>query len=62
MRKVKREPFDPAELLITQEAMAIYVPEALQTGSAAFLADTLDVTACADDMARNARQAGTDRC
>lgn len=37
--------FDPAEYLDTNESIAAYMTEALETGDPAFIADALDVVA-----------------
>jgi probable addiction module antidote protein len=57
----RTRPFDPADYLTTEEAMAEYVSVALATSDPAFIADSLGVVARAKGMAKVARQAGLGR-
>lgn len=61
MRKAKTKPFDPAEYLDTDEAIAAYMTDALESGDAAFVADALGVVARARGMSEVAREAGVSR-
>ena len=58
---VRTKRFDPADYLTTDEALAEYINAALETGDAAFIADSLGVVARAKGMAKVARQAGLGR-
>lgn len=58
---IRTRPFDPADYLTTDEAMAEYINTALATGDPAFIADSLGVVARAKGMAKVARQAGLGR-
>ena len=58
---LKTRPFDPAAFLDSEEGMAGYVTEALETGDASFIADALGVIARARGMAQVARDAGLSR-
>ncbi len=53
--------FDPAEYLDSDEAIAAYMTEALETGDPAFMADALGVVARARGMSEVARRAGLSR-
>jgi probable addiction module antidote protein len=53
--------FDPAEYLDSDEAVAAYMTEALETGDPAFVADALGVVARARGMSEVARRAGLSR-
>jgi probable addiction module antidote protein len=53
--------FDPTEYLDSDEAVAAYVTEALETGDPAFVADALGVVARARGMSEIARRAGLSR-
>jgi probable addiction module antidote protein len=53
--------FDPAEYLDSDEAIAAYMTEALETGDPAFVADALGVVARARGMSEVARRAGLSR-
>jgi probable addiction module antidote protein len=57
----KTKPFDPADYLTTDAAVAAYLSEAMQTGDSAFIADALGVVARARGMTRVAREAGVAR-
>jgi len=61
MSPVKTKPFDPAEYLDTNEGIATYMTEALETGDPAFVADALGVIARARGMTEVAREAGVSR-
>jgi probable addiction module antidote protein len=58
MSKVKTKPFDPAEYLESNEAIAAYMSDALESGDAAFVVDALGVVARARGMSEVAREAG----
>lgn len=58
---LETRPFDPATFLDSEEGMAAYMTEALETGDAAFIADALGVIARARGMAQVARDAGLSR-
>lgn len=58
---LETQPFDPAAYLDSEEAMAAYMNEALETGDAAFIADALGVIARARGMSQVARDAGLSR-
>ena len=58
---MKTRPFDPAEYLDSDEAIAAYMTEALETGDPAFVADALGVVARARGMGEVARRAGLSR-
>jgi probable addiction module antidote protein len=53
--------FDPADYLTTDEALAEYINVALETGDAAFIADSLGIVARAKGMTKVARQTGMGR-
>lgn len=57
----KLTPYDPAEDLATDEAMATFMAEALQTNDAAYIAHALGVVARAKGMAQIAGQTGLSR-
>lgn len=59
--RTKTHPFDPAEHLGTPEAQAEYISAALETGDAAFIADSLGVVARARSMSQLARDTGLRR-
>ena len=61
MNTVKTKPFDPAEYLDNDEAIASYMTDALKTGDPAFVADALGVVARARGMSDVARQASVSR-
>lgn len=61
MSKVKTKPFDPAEYLDDDDAIAAYMTDALESGDAAFVADALGVVARARGMSEVAREAGVSR-
>ena len=58
---VKTEPFDAARYLRTEEAQAELLNDALDSGSAAYVAQALGVIARARGMAAVAREAGVMR-
>ena len=58
---IKTRPFDPAEFLDSDEAIAEYINAALETGDAAFVADAFGVVARAKGMASIARDAKLSR-
>jgi probable addiction module antidote protein len=61
MNILKTKPFDPAEYLDNDEAIASYMTDALETGDPSFVADALGVVARARGMSEVARQAGVSR-
>jgi probable addiction module antidote protein len=61
MSKVKTRLFDPAEYLDSDEGIAAYMSDALESGDAAFVADALGVVARARGMSEVAREAGVSR-
>jgi probable addiction module antidote protein len=58
---VRTRPFDPANYLTTDKAMAGYMSEALDTNDPAFIADALGVVARARGMSQVARDTGLSR-
>lgn len=58
---VKTTPFDPAEYLDSQEAMAEYMSAALESGDPAVIADALGVVARAKGMTQIAKESGLGR-
>jgi probable addiction module antidote protein len=58
---LKTKPFDPADYLTSDTAVATYLSEAMETGDPAFIADALGVVARARGMTRVARDAGVAR-
>lgn len=61
MSKTMTRPFDPAVYLETDEALAAYLTEALESGDAAFIADALGIAARARGMSQVAKDAGLSR-
>ncbi len=61
MSAEKTKPFDPAEYLDNNEAIAAYMTDALETGDPSFVADALGVVARARGMSEVAREAGVSR-
>lgn len=61
MKALKTKPFDPADYLDNDEAIAAYMTEALETGDSAFVSDALGVVARARGMTEVARAAGVSR-
>jgi len=59
--RTRTQPADPAEHLGTPEAQAEYISAALETGDAAFIADSLGVVARACGMSQLARETGLRR-
>ena len=57
----KLSPYDPAEDLGSDEAIAIFMAEAFQTNDAAYIAHALGVVARAKGMAQIAAQTGLSR-
>lgn len=53
--------FDPAEMLDTDEAIEVFLTEAMETGDAKFIASALGVVARAKGMSNIARQTGLAR-
>jgi len=51
-------PYDPAEDLLSDEAMAAFVTDAFETGDPGYIAYALDVVARAKGMIHTARHAG----
>jgi probable addiction module antidote protein len=58
---LKTKPFDPADYLTSDTAVATYLSEAMATGDSAFIADALGVVARARGMTQVARKAGLAR-
>lgn len=58
---VKTGPFDPAAYLDSEEAIAAYMTEALDSNDPGFIADALGVIARARGMTQVARDAGLSR-
>ncbi len=54
-------PFDAAEFLDSEEAIAIYMAEAFETGDAAYIAHALGIVARAKGMGQIARDTGLSR-
>ena len=59
--RVKTHPFDPAAYLDSEEAIAAYMTEALDSNDPGFIADALGVIARARGMTQVARDAGLSR-
>ena len=59
---IESHPFDIADELHDDEALAIYLDEALQTGDPAYFAHALGKVAKARGMTKIAREAGLSRC
>lgn len=57
----KLTPYDPAEDLSSDEAMALFMAEAFQTNDAGYIAHALGVVARAKGMAQIAGQTGLSR-
>jgi probable addiction module antidote protein len=53
--------FDPAEMLDTDEAIEVFLTEAMETGDAKFIASALGVVARAKGMSKVAKQTGLAR-
>jgi probable addiction module antidote protein len=58
---VKTRPFDPAAYLDSEEAVAAYMTEALESNDPGLIADALGVIARARGMSQVARDAGLSR-
>jgi len=58
---VETKPFDPADYLDNEEAIAAYLTEALDTGDAAFINDAIGVVARAVGMTKVAKDTGLSR-
>jgi probable addiction module antidote protein len=61
MSKVKTYPYDSADYLTSQEAIAVYVEDAFDTQDAAFIALALGVAVRAKGMTEVARKTGFSR-
>ena len=61
MSTVKTKLFDPAEYLDDDEAIAVYMSDALESGDPSFVADALGVVARARGMSDIARKTGMSR-
>jgi len=59
--KAKTKRFDPAAYLDNDEAVLVYMSDALESGDPSFVADALGVVARARGMSEVARQAGVSR-
>ena len=59
--KVKTRQFDPAAYLNSEEAIAAYMTDALDTNDPGFIADALGVVARARGMTKVARDSGLSR-
>ena len=57
----KTRPFDPAAYLESEEAIAAYLTDALDSNDPGFIADAIGVVARARGMTRVAREAGLSR-
>jgi probable addiction module antidote protein len=58
---VRTRPFDPAEYLDDDKAIAAYISEALETGDVSFFADALGVVARARGMSQIASESNLSR-
>jgi probable addiction module antidote protein len=58
---LETRPFDPVRYLDSDEAVAVFVEEAFETGDAAFIAHALGIAARARGMTQVAREAGLSR-
>lgn len=61
MAKVKTYAFDTASLIGSEEAVSVFLEEALATNDPAFVAHALGIAARACGMARVAKKAGLSR-
>jgi probable addiction module antidote protein len=59
--KSSTRPFDPAAYLDDDEALAVYMSEALETGDPAFITDAIGIIARARGMTQVAKDAGLSR-
>ncbi len=57
----KLTPYDPAEDLETDEAMAVFMAEAFATGDAGYISHAVGVVARAKGMSQIARETGLSR-
>ncbi|WFS00124.1 addiction module antidote protein [Rhizobium tumorigenes] len=57
----KLTPYDPAEDLVSDEAMAVFMGEAFETGDAGYIAHALGVVARAKGMTQIATDTGLSR-
>ncbi|WLI75363.1 putative addiction module antidote protein [Kosakonia sp. H02] len=57
----KLTPYDPAVALINDEAISVFMADALETGDAAYIARALGVVARAKGMAQVATETGLSR-
>ncbi len=53
--------YDPAQALEGQEAIAVFIADALDTGDAAYIAKAMGVVARAERMVELAKEAGLTR-
>lgn len=60
-KKTKLTQFDPAELLTSDEAVAMFMADALESGDAGYIAHALGVAARARGMSEIARETGLSR-
>jgi len=58
---LKTKPFDPAAYLDSDEARAVYLSEAFETGDVGFIADALGVVARAQGMTGIAKETDLSR-
>lgn len=58
---VKLLDYDPAAALDTEEGIAVFLADALETGNAAYIAKAMGVVARAKGMAELARETGLSR-
>ncbi len=61
MKTANTRSFDPAAYLDSDEGIAAYLSDALETGDPAFIADALGVVARARGMAQIAQETGLSR-
>lgn len=61
MTNDKLTSFDPAELLVSDEAIATFMADALESGDAGYIANALGVVARARGMSEIARETGLSR-
>ena len=61
MLQIKQLEYDPAASLETEEAIAVFLADALETGDAAYVAKALGVVARAKGMSELARETGLSR-
>jgi probable addiction module antidote protein len=58
---LRTRPFDPAEYLDDDKAIAAYISEALETGDVSFFADALGIVARAKGMSQIANETNLSR-